>query len=83
MYDPAAYTHAHPVDWATGAAVLVTAAAADTVGPWDERFFLYSEETDYSRRLRDAGYEVWYEPSATVRHAGAGSGTAPALDALR
>ncbi|MCG7288064.1 glycosyltransferase family 2 protein [Cellulomonas sp. ACRRI] len=80
--DPTAYAWAHPVDWGTGAAMLVRAEAARTVGPWDERFFLYSEETDYCRRARDAGWEVWFEPAARVRHAAGGSGRGPELTAL-
>ena len=81
-HDPAGYLRAHPVDWATGAAVLVDRTVAEEVGDWDERFFLYSEETDFFLRVRQAGHEVWYEPTATVRHVQGGSGTSPALVAL-
>jgi GT2 family glycosyltransferase len=80
--DPTAYAWAHPVDWGTGAAMLVRAEAAGAIGPWDERFFLYSEETDYCRRAREAGWEVWFEPAARVRHAAGGSGRGPELTAL-
>jgi GT2 family glycosyltransferase len=80
--DPACYSAAHPVDWATGAAVLVRRDVAESVGDWDERFFLYSEETDYLRRVRAGGHEVWFEPSAGVRHHQGGSGSSPELDAL-
>ena len=41
------------MDWATGAALLVPATVAHEVGEWNEEFFLYSEETDYFRRIRD------------------------------
>ncbi|MER7798028.1 glycosyltransferase family 2 protein [Microbacterium sp. NPDC096154] len=80
--DARAYTRAHDVDWATGAAVLLSAAAAARVGDWDERFFLYSEETDALRRVRDAGFTVHYAPEARVAHSQGGSGSSPALDAL-
>ncbi|WP_185975644.1 glycosyltransferase family 2 protein [Tessaracoccus rhinocerotis] len=80
--DRAAYAHAHPVEWATGAALMVSAEAANQIGPWDERFFLYSEETDYFRRARELGFSAWYEPSARVIHAEGGSGRSPALVAL-
>lgn len=82
VHDPASYVHPHPVDWATGAVVLVRGSAAAAVGPWDERFFLYSEETDYLVRLRSAGWQVWFEPAAVARHDGQGSGSSPRLDAL-
>lgn len=76
------YLHPHEVDWATGAAVLVEAGVAERVGDWDERFFLYSEETDFFRRVRAAGYSCWYEPAASVEHVQGGSGTSPSLAAL-
>ncbi|GAA1956389.1 exopolysaccharide biosynthesis GT4 family glycosyltransferase EpsE [Agromyces allii] len=82
VFDARAYATAHPIDWATGAAVLFDAGLAQRVGPWDERYFLFSEETDYFRRLREAGGTVWFEPRAVVTHAEGGSGRSPALNAL-
>jgi len=76
------YRFPHAVDWATGACLMVRRDVAETVGDWDERFFLYSEETDYMRRVREAGWNVWFEPSAVVRHEGGGSGQSPQLVAL-
>jgi GT2 family glycosyltransferase len=61
---------------------MVRAGLADVVGPWDERFFLYSEETDYCRRIRDAGFRVRYDDTAVVAHRQGGSGSSPGLDAL-
>ncbi len=81
-YEPESYVHPHPVDWATGAAVLIRTSVADLVGAWDERYFLYSEEVDYCRRIRQAGVDVWYEPGAAMHHSKGGSGTSPDLDAL-
>lgn len=81
-HNPEAYQHAHRVDWATGAALLIDADLAAEVGEWDERFFLYSEEADFFRRARLAGAHAWYEPSAVIVHTGAGSGSSPDLDAL-
>lgn len=77
-----AYQHPHRVDWATGAALLIDADLAATLGDWDEQFFLYSEETDYFRRARLASASVWYEPSSVMVHTGGGSGSSPSLDAL-
>ncbi|MGY4858309.1 glycosyltransferase [Cryobacterium sp. AP23] len=80
---PGDYVSAHAVDWATGAALLVQTRLIGDVGEWDaERFFLYSEETDYCRRIRETGASVLYCPTAQVIHAGGGSGSSPALDAL-
>lgn len=80
--DPEAYRTAHQIDWATGAAMLIAADTASLVGEWDERFFLYSEEIDYCRRVRELGKQIWFEPSAVVQHAQGASGQSPALDAL-
>jgi GT2 family glycosyltransferase len=77
------YERGGVADWATGAAILVTAEADAAVGAWDdERFFLYSEETDYCRRLREAGFTVRYVPQAVAVHRGGGSGVGPDLAAL-
>ncbi len=76
------YNHRGPVQWATGSALLVTAEARKTVGAWDESFFLYSEEVDYQRRIREAGFDIVYEPRSKVMHASGGSGTGPRLFAL-
>lgn len=81
-YRPSSYEIAHDVDWATGAAVLIPTAVASTVGEWNEKFFLYSEETDYFRRIRQGGRRIRFEPSAVVRHRGGGSGISPALATL-
>lgn len=76
------YTYRHPVDWATGAAMLISWNCDRAVGPWDEKFFLYSEEVDYAARARKAGFRVDFMPRATMRHRGGGSGQSDALTAL-
>lgn len=57
------------VDWVSGAAVWLRRSALDEVGGWDERYFMYLEDTDLCWRLRRAGWEVAYEPSAVIVHA--------------
>lgn len=76
------YKYAHRVEWATGAAVMIAGHVARKVGDWDEQYFLYSEETDYLRRVRDAGASVWFEPAARMSHTGGASGTSSALEDL-
>jgi GT2 family glycosyltransferase len=76
------YIEAHDVHWATGAALLIPAAVAREVGAWNEEFLLYSEETDYFRRIRESGRRVRFEPSAVVKHRGQGSGISPELATL-
>lgn len=76
------YAQRHDVDWATGAALLIPAPVAAAVGAWNEEFFLYSEETDYCRRIRQSGRRIRFEPAAVVAHRGGGSGASPALASL-
>jgi GT2 family glycosyltransferase len=80
--DERSYQNRHVVDWATGAALLVDAELDRQVGGWDERFFLYSEEVDFMRRVREAGSQIWFEPQAVMRHRRGGSGASDLLEAL-
>ena len=61
------------VDWLVGACLCVRAAAGQHVGLFDERFFMYSEELDWCRRFRAAGWRVVYVPAAEVIHFEGGS----------
>jgi N-acetylglucosaminyl-diphospho-decaprenol L-rhamnosyltransferase len=56
------------VDWLTGAALMARQTAIERVGPMDERFFMYSEELDWCRRFREAGWRVVYLPTAQILH---------------
>jgi N-acetylglucosaminyl-diphospho-decaprenol L-rhamnosyltransferase len=76
------YQMASDVDWATGAAMLVTRDCADATGPWDESFFLYSEETDFAYRARQAGFRVRFEPAAMLTHTGGDGMTSPRLRSM-
>ncbi|UVE96040.1 glycosyltransferase family 2 protein [Dietzia sp. B32] len=80
--DPRDYSRPGKAEWVTGAALLLRQDVVEAVGPWDERFFLYSEETDYCRRIRELGHEILFDPDVTVIHHGAGSGTSRELDTL-
>jgi N-acetylglucosaminyl-diphospho-decaprenol L-rhamnosyltransferase len=63
--DPAA---ARDVDWVSGAAIWLRRDALDSVGGWDEGFFMYVEDVDLCWRLRRAGWRVRYEPGGSVTH---------------
>jgi GT2 family glycosyltransferase/peptidoglycan/xylan/chitin deacetylase (PgdA/CDA1 family) len=68
------YERAGDVDWMSGAFLIARASAVAQVGPLDERFFLYSEETDWCYRFNRAGWGVEHLPVATiVHHCGGGS----------
>jgi N-acetylglucosaminyl-diphospho-decaprenol L-rhamnosyltransferase len=56
------------VDVVSGAAIWLRRRALDDVGGWDERYFMYLEDTDLCWRLRGAEWEVAYEPGGVVVH---------------
>ncbi|HEY7829110.1 MAG TPA: glycosyltransferase family 2 protein [Solirubrobacteraceae bacterium] len=56
------------VDWCQSAALLVRREAAAQVGYLDPDFFVYSDEVDFARRLRDAGWRSLWVPSAVAIH---------------
>ncbi len=56
------------VDWLVGASLMVRHNAFEEVGGFDERFFLYYEETDLCRRARQAGWLSVYLPQSRVMH---------------
>jgi N-acetylglucosaminyl-diphospho-decaprenol L-rhamnosyltransferase len=58
------------VEWISGSAFLLRREALDRVGLLDERFFLYAEEVDLFRRLREDGWQVLFTPELEVLHEG-------------
>ena len=58
------------VDWASGAALMITRAGYARLGGLDEGIFMYMEEVDWCRRAARAGLGVRYVPTATVMHVG-------------
>jgi GT2 family glycosyltransferase len=56
------------VDWAQSAGLLVRRAAFEEVGPMDPAFFVYSDEVDWQKRARDAGWRVLFVPTARIVH---------------
>ena len=58
------------VDWVGGAALLIRRRATKQVGLMDERFFMYSEETDWCYRVKQAGWEICYCTDAEITHLG-------------
>ena len=72
--NPHEYLREHEVDWAVGAILLVDRQCFDALGGFDESYFLYSEETDFSLRARDGGWATVYTPHAGAMHIGGGSG---------
>jgi len=67
-WKPFADGSAFAVDWLAGACLLVRREVIELVGLMDDRFFLYSEEADWCKRVHDAGWINAYYPHAVVSH---------------
>lgn len=66
-------TEAGPVDWVTGASVMLRRDALIQSRLFDDGFFLYFEEVELMTRLTQAGWQVWSEPRSLVKHIGGAS----------
>jgi GT2 family glycosyltransferase len=74
------WDHASPraVDWASGACLMTRQEVFRSVGGLDEGYFLFVEDMDWCRRIRDARLDVVYVPEAEVTHRiGASRGPVP------
>jgi GT2 family glycosyltransferase len=58
------------VDWLTGAAFMMDKTVFNAVGGFDERFFLYFEDIDLNKKVRNEGYKICYVPSVQLIHLG-------------
>lgn len=76
------YNRGGAVDWTTGAILMISGRARELVPQWDESFFLYSEEVDFMRRVRQAGLKIAYVPEAIATHIGGDTRANPFLFAL-
>lgn len=70
------YKKAHQQDWVTGAFYLARREALVKSGLFDEKYNGYVEEVDLSYRIKNKGYEIWYNPKwRTIHHGGASYGS--------
>lgn len=55
-------------DWVSGACMLTRRDVIEQVGGFDEAYFMYSEEMDWCRRIKDVGWRIVYYPAAKIIH---------------
>jgi GT2 family glycosyltransferase len=80
--DPASYEQEVSCDWTSGSFMLVRREAIESAGFLDERFFMYSDETDFCRRIKTAGWEVRHLPAMTIIHHEGKAGVKPGIESL-
>ncbi|GAB6060103.1 glycosyltransferase family 2 protein [Desulfonatronum parangueonense] len=68
-----AHDQVREVDWVPGTFTLLRRKMLEEIGFFDERFFMYYEETDLCLRARKAGWQVCFTPEAEVEHIGGAS----------
>jgi GT2 family glycosyltransferase len=83
VHGQSAYARPRTADWALGAVLLMSRDCYETLGGWDETYFLYSEETDLALRARDAGLVTRYEPRSVAVHIGGQSGRSHRTHAMQ
>ena len=62
--------------------MLVRREALESAGCFDERFFMYSDETDLCRRIKTAGWEIRHVPQMTILHHDGKAGVKPHIESL-
>ncbi len=65
-----ALTESGPVDWLAGASLMMRERVLESIGVFDEEFFLYFEETDLCRRAAEAGWPTHFVQDSRVEHIG-------------
>ncbi|MCK6556417.1 glycosyltransferase family 2 protein [Candidatus Binatia bacterium] len=67
------YREVRDVDWAIGNGIMMSRAALETVGGFDEGFFGYHEDVDWCQRAREHGFRIMFNGDAIIYHRGFGA----------
>lgn len=63
------YDQPFQIEFASGCLMALRTADFRAIGGFDPRYFLYAEDADLSRMVRQQGFSIWYDPAAVVEHA--------------
>lgn len=67
------YSKVQEVGWLTGACLMMRRDVFEQIGGFDENFFMYFEDKDICKRVKELGYKVVYYPKTTIIHLLGGS----------
>ncbi len=76
------YNKIQPVDWIVGAFMMIKKKAIETVGLFDEGYFMYVEDMDWCKRFWEHGYKVVYYPDLVIEYKGTRKSIAPLLSEM-
>lgn len=71
------------LEWTMGAFMFMRASVFKKTGGFDERFFMYTEEVEWCKRMKDKGFNLVYTPSFSVTHLGAASSSDKSIPIVR
>lgn len=71
--DRGQYDKAQETEYVTGGAIMIAKEVFDKIGLFDEKYFLYYEDSDFCFRAKEAGFKIMYVPQAVIYHANASS----------
>ena len=80
--DRSVYDREVACDWTSGSFMLARREAIESAGFLDERYFMYSDETDFCRRIKAAGWEIRHFPTMTIVHHEGKAGIKPSIESL-
>jgi N-acetylglucosaminyl-diphospho-decaprenol L-rhamnosyltransferase len=67
------FQEAQPVDWVSGASMIIRRGVVDAIGPLDEGLYTYFDDIDYCLNAKRAGWPTWHVPESRVIHFGGAS----------
>lgn len=71
--NPGFFAKEREVGWIMGAFMFMKREVYEKTGGFDEKIFMYMEEVEWCKRMRDEGFRIWYVPSIAVTHLGQAS----------
>lgn len=66
--DKTFFSKAHQVGWVMGAFFMLKQKVYESTSGFDENLFMYMEEVEWCKRIKDKGYKIWYVPQVSVVH---------------
>lgn len=81
--EPSYYLNARAVGWVSGSLMMITQKALERLKGFNERYFMYFEDTEFCLRAQKAGFSVMINPVVSVKHLSGGSLANPQFNQWR